>query len=99
MSRQKVPADKRDWLAPMRKADISARELRDLEKDEVGYIVEMTVAQARKLFPNAKGMPQNPECILFLAAGADGTPISLSEERDAAVGNILKEELTVAAIH
>lgn len=90
---------KRHPLSSLKNATVSAAALRDMDKDEKGYIVPISVKKARKLFPDIDCLPSNPKAILFLAARANGIPLSLSDKRVSALGSIRSEELVEAPIH
>jgi hypothetical protein len=86
-------------LSPLRHATISAAALRDMDKDEKGYIVLISVKRVQKLFPQIDGLPKNPSTMLFLAVRANGIPLALSDRRPSAVGSILAEQLVEVPIH
>lgn len=80
-------------VAPM----ISEVELARLGDGQVAYIRMMTTKEARSLFPMIEGLPRKG--ILFALHSADGTPIALTDSRQAAVGHAHEGELEVASIH
>jgi hypothetical protein len=90
---------KRHPLSSLKNAPVSAAALRDMDKDEKGYIVLISVKKVQKLFPQIDGLPKNPSTMLFLAVRANGIPLSLSDKRDSARGSIIGEELVEAPIH
>ena len=76
---------------------MSEIDLARLGGGEVAYIREMTTAQARRLFPAVQGLPRGG--VLFALHGADGTPIALTDSRQAAIGHAVDGELRVASLH
>lgn len=80
-----------------RQALISELELARLGDGEVAYIKSMTSAEARRMFPSVKGLPRGID--LYALHAADGTPIALTDSRQAAVGHALDGELEIASLH
>lgn len=76
---------------------VSAIELAKIGDRKVAYIKEMTTDEARKAFPTITGLPSGIN--LFALHGADGTPLALTDSRQAAVGHAMGDELEIASIH
>lgn len=76
---------------------LSEIELARLGDGQVAYIRSMTSAQARRMFPTIKGLPRGMD--LFALHAADGTPIALTDSRQAAVGHAIDGELEIASVH
>ncbi len=76
---------------------ITEVELARLGDGQVAYIRTMTSAEARRLFPTIKGLPRGID--LYALHAADGTPIALTDSRQAAVGHALEGELEIASVH
>ena len=72
-------------------------ELARLGDGKVAYIKIMTSDEARKAFPSIEGLPQGIN--LFALHGADGTPLALTDSRQAALGHALGDELEISPIH
>jgi hypothetical protein len=72
-------------------------ELARLGGGQIAYIRELTSAEARRLFPSIQGLPRGIN--LYALHGADGTPIALTDSRQAAVGHAVDGELEVASVH
>ncbi|MCH9765334.1 MAG: DUF1150 domain-containing protein [Alphaproteobacteria bacterium] len=72
-------------------------ELAHLGNGEVAYIKVMSSDEAEKLFPTVTGLPQGAS--LYALHGADGTPIALTDTRQAALGHALDGELEIASVH
>lgn len=89
-SRRERMADK---VAPV----MSQIELAKLGGGQVAYIKVMTSEQAQAMFPSVEGLPQG--IALYALHAADGTPIALTDTRQAAVGHALGDELEIASLH
>lgn len=76
---------------------ITELELARLGDGQVAYIKSMTSAEARRMFPSIKGLPRGID--LYALHAADGTPIALTDSRQAAVGHALDGELEIASVH
>jgi hypothetical protein len=78
-------------------AIISEIELARLGDGQVAYIKAMSSAEARRMFPSIKGLPRGID--LYALHAADGTPIALTDSRQAAVGHAIDGELEIASVH
>jgi len=76
---------------------ITELELARLGDGQVAYIKAMTSAEARRMFPSIKGLPRGID--LYALHAADGTPIALTDSRQAAVGHAMDGELEIASVH
>lgn len=76
---------------------ITEIELARLGDGQVAYIKSMTSAEARRMFPSIKGLPRGID--LYALHAADGTPIALTDSRQAAVGHAIDGELEIASVH
>jgi hypothetical protein len=63
----------------------------------IAYVKQMTSDDVQRLFPNVPAM--QPGLQLFALLGADGTPIMLSDSRDAAIANAWQNELSTVSLH
>jgi hypothetical protein len=88
-------ADKRkkSVLVPL----MSMSDLAKLGGGKVAYIKMMTHDEAKELFPAVDGLPTGID--LFSLHAADGTPLVLTDSRQAAVGHAMGDELEIAAVH
>lgn len=75
---------------------MSTAELAKLGGGSVAYIREMSSEEAMELFP-AVQLP--PGVDIYTLHGADGTPLALTDTRQAAVGHAMGENLEVACVH
>ena len=57
----------------------------------------MTASEAGKLFPAIKGIPKG--IALFSLHSANGTPLALTDSRQAALSHAMDDELHVASVH
>jgi len=76
---------------------MSQIELAKLGGGEVAYIKMMTSEQAREMFPSIEGLPRGIN--IFALHAADGTPIAVTDTRQAAIGQALEDELQIASVH
>ena len=76
---------------------MSTDELARLGDGHVAYIKVMTSEEAHEMFPSIEGLPTGIH--LFALHGADGTPLALTDSRQAALGHAMGDELEVAQIH
>ncbi|MDX2158087.1 MAG: DUF1150 domain-containing protein [Hyphomicrobiaceae bacterium] len=72
-------------------------DLARLGDGQVAYIKTLTSAEARRMFPTIKGLPRGID--LYALHAADGTPIALTDSRQAAVGHAIEGELEIASVH
>jgi hypothetical protein len=64
---------------------------------KVAYIRIMSHDEAKEMFPAVEGLPQGID--LFALHAADGTPLVLTDSRQAAIGHAMGDELEIASIH
>jgi hypothetical protein len=76
---------------------MSLSELAQLGGGKVAYIKVMTHDQARQLFPALEDLPEGID--LYALHAADGTPLVLTDSRQAAIGHALGDELEIASVH
>jgi hypothetical protein len=63
----------------------------------LGYVREIGVKDAKALLGASMAIP--PMARLFALYNADGTPVSISGTREAALGSAFEHELTPASVH
>ncbi len=69
----------------------------DLGGGKIAYIRAMNGAEAKGMFP---GLPEiEPDLQLWALLAADGTPIMVSDSREAAVMNAHENDLETVSIH
>lgn len=76
---------------------ISMTELAQLGGGKIAYIRVMSSDQAKEMFPAVDGIPTGID--LFALHAADGTPLALTDSRQAAMGHAMGDELEVASLH
>ena len=79
--------------------DLSAEALAHLGDGEIAYVKTIRSEDVRALFPQAEMPELAPGQILFALHGADGTPIMLTDTREAAVANAWSQELEMVSVH
>ncbi len=81
------------------KFDISPEALAHLGDGRIAYVKTVRSEDVRALFPQAE-MPQMPPGqTLFALHAADGTPIMLTDSREAAIANAWSQELEMVSVH
>jgi hypothetical protein len=76
---------------------ISLKELALLGDGEVAYIKQVNPDAAEQLFPTLEDAPEGID--LFAVLGADGTPIALTDSRNAAIANAIENDLVPVSVH
>src|SRR5262249_11937938 len=72
-------------------------ELATLGGGVVAYIKTLTSDEASRMFPAVEGLPQGIN--LFSLHAADGTPLALTDTRQAAIGHAIDDDLEIASVH
>ena len=81
------------------KTEMSAEALAHLGDGRIAYVKTIRSEDVRALFPQAQ-MPQIPAGQkLFALHAADGTPIMLTDSREAAIANAWSQELETVSVH
>lgn len=76
---------------------MSRSEFKQLGDGEVAYIKQLNIDLAQKLFPALRGKLEGID--LFAVLGADGTPLALTDSRNAAIANALENDLVPLSVH
>ena len=76
---------------------MSMSELAKLGGGKIAYIKVMTADEAKEMFPAVEGIPTGID--LFALHAADGTPLALTDSRQAALGHAMGDELEIASLH
>ena len=82
---------------PLMRPTMSMSELAQLGGGKIAYIKVMTAEEAKVMFPAVEGIP--PGIDLFALHAADGTPLALTDSRQAALGHAMGDELEIASLH
>jgi hypothetical protein len=95
---EKVKRGKRKGLTDAALAPIMSQiELARLGGGQIAYIKELTSDEARRMFPAIEGLPSGID--LYALHAADGTPLALTDSRQAAVSHAIGDELEIASVH
>jgi hypothetical protein len=95
---QRAKRSRRKRVADAAVAPIMSQiELARLGGGQIAYIKELTSEEARQMFPAVEGLPSGID--LFALHAADGTPIALTDSRQAAVSHAMGDELQIASLH
>jgi hypothetical protein len=76
---------------------ITQEALAHLGDGELAYVKPIRSEDVAKQFPQAPEMA--PGIVLFALHAADGTPIMLTDTREAAVANAWSQELEAVSVH
>ncbi len=76
---------------------MSEIELARLGGGQVAYIKTLSSDEALKMFPAIEDLPRGIN--LFALHAADGTPIALTDTRQAALSHAMDGELEIASVH
>jgi len=76
---------------------MTEKELATIGGGVVAYIKTLTSDEASRMFPAIEGLPQGIN--LFSLHAADGTPLALTDTRQAAIGHALDDDLQIASLH
>ena len=76
---------------------MSMTELAQLGGGKIAYIKVMTADEAKEMFPAVEGNPAGID--LYALHAADGTPLALTDSRQAALGHAMGDELEIASLH
>ena len=79
------------------KADISPEALAHMGDGRIAYLKTIRSEDVPALFPQAPEIA--PGLKLFALHAADGTPIMLTDSREAAIANAWQQELETVSVH
>jgi hypothetical protein len=68
-----------------------------LGEGALAYIKPINSEDIQRIFPDAPAL--RPGMQLFALLGADGSPIMLTDSRDAAIANAWEQELETVSLH
>ncbi|QRG08275.1 DUF1150 domain-containing protein [Xanthobacter dioxanivorans] len=77
--------------------EISQEALAVLGGGEIAYVRSIRSEDVASLFPQAPQIA--PGMTLFTLHAADGTPIMLTDSREAALANAMEHELVTVSVH
>ena len=81
------------------KFDISPEALAHLGDGRIAYVKIVRSEDVRALFPQMQVPKMAPGIKLFALHAADGTPIMLTDSREAAIANAWSQELETVSVH
>lgn len=76
---------------------LTPHEFAHLGDGALAYVKTINSEDVARLFPQAP--PLRPGVKLFALLGADGTPILLTNSKDAALANAMENELQTVSLH
>jgi hypothetical protein len=76
---------------------ITTGDLAKLGGGKLAYIKMLSSDEANKMYPAVKGLPKGIS--LFALHAADGTPLALTDSRQAAIGHAMGDKLRVESLH
>ena len=79
------------------RAAMSRSEFAQLGDGEVAYIKQLDPDDAERLFPALSEAPKGID--LYALLGADGTPLALTDSRNAAIANAIENNLVPVSVH
>ncbi len=79
------------------KTEISPEALAHMGDGEIAYVKTIRSEDVRTMFPQAPDIA--PGLQLFALHAADGTPIMLTDSREAAIANAWSQELETVSVH
>jgi hypothetical protein len=77
--------------------EISPEALAGLGGGKLAYVKTIRSEDVQKHFPQAPEL--EPGTVLYALHGADGTPIMLTDSREAAIANAWSQELETLSVH
>ena len=83
--------------APARQSPMTLEQFAHLGGGSVAYIRAIRSEEVSRLFPQAPSI--QPGLQLFALLGADGTPMLLTDSKDAAIANAWEHELHTVSVH
>jgi len=81
------------------KLNMTAEALAQLGDGEIAYVKTVRSEDVHALFPQAEIPQIPPGQTLFALHAADGTPIMLTDSREAAIANAWSQELEMVSVH
>ena len=81
----------------MKRIEISVENLAHLGDGEIAYVKTIRSEDVHTLFPQVPEI--QPGLKLFALHSADGTPIMLTDSREAAIANAVSQQLETVSVH
>ena len=89
--------DRNARLKTLKADHVTPQELAALGDGKLAYVKPMSSDEVTRLYPGAPAL--EPGLKLFALLSADGTPIMLTDSRDAAIAGAWEQELKTVALH
>ena len=89
---EKEEKEDRQTPAPMTRSEFA-----QLGDGEVAYIKQLDSDAAERLFPALHDAPKGID--FFAVLGADGTPLALTDRRNAAIATAIENDLMPVSVH
>jgi len=89
--------DRNVVLRRMQSAPMTPQELAALGDGQLAYVKAMSSDDVNRLYPNAPAL--QPGMKLFALLSADGSPILLTDTKDAAIAGAWQHELATVSLH
>ncbi len=83
--------------ASERNVGLTEQEFAHLGDGAIAYVKSIKSEDAQRLFPQAPAI--RPGLDLFALLGADGSPIMLTDSKDAAIANAWEHQLETVSLH
>jgi hypothetical protein len=80
-----------------RNVGLTEQEFAHLGDGAIAYVKSIKSEDAQRLFPQAPAI--RPGLDLFALLGADGSPIMLTDSKDAAIANAWEHQLETVSLH
>jgi hypothetical protein len=77
--------------------DLTPQEFAQLGDGSLAYVKTINSEDVARLYPQAP--PLRPGLKLFALLGADGSPIMITDSKDAAIANAWENELETVSLH
>jgi hypothetical protein len=81
----------------MKQSEMSPEALAHLGDGQIAYVKTIRSEDVRALFPQVPEI--EPGLKLFALHAADGTPIMLTDSREAAIANAMSQQLETVSVH
>lgn len=79
-----------------KKGEMSSCQFAELGCGQIAYIRPVTSDEAKEMFPTATGISKNTD--LFVLHDAAGTPLMLTDTREAAYGSAIENDLEINSV-
>lgn len=89
--------DRNTVLKRMQSDPVTPQELAAMGGGEVAYVKAMLSDDVNRLYPNAPNL--EPGMKLFALLSADGSPLMLTDSKDAAIAGAWENELSTVSLH